>query len=338
MGRISADTRARVVCLWRAGFSVVKIRERLLEEGIMVSRKSLYLLLKKYNEIDSIADQTRAPRRRQLSNEHFQFIDEAMEADRELTSRQLHGLVVEKYPDLNVSISTIKRARQALGWNSKKTRYCALISEINKEKRMTWCLDRIAEGDLELSDVIWTDECSIQLESHCKIVYQKQGQPIRLAGRPKHPPKIHVWGGGGISTATPIVIFTGTLIATRYTRILDAALLPFIQQHYPDKHRFQQDNDPKHTSRWAQTYFEQQVINWWHTPASSPDLNPIELIWGSLKQYLRTHVKPKNIEQLKAGVQEFWLTLTPAVCQKYISHLKKVIPKVIEEDGGPSGY
>ena len=39
--------------------------------------------------------------------------------------------------------------------------------------------------------------------------------------------------------------------------------------------------------------------NWWHTSAFSPDLNPIELIWGSLKQYLCTHVKPKNIEQLK---------------------------------------
>jgi len=120
MGRMSADTRVRVVCLWRAGFSVVKIRERLLEEGIVVSRKSLYLLLKKYNETNSIADQKRAPRRRQLRNEHFQFIDEAMEDNRELTSRQLHGLVVEKNPDLNVSISTIKRARQALGWNSKR--------------------------------------------------------------------------------------------------------------------------------------------------------------------------------------------------------------------------
>jgi len=64
---------------------------------------------------------------------------------------------------------------------------------------MTWCLDRIAEGDLELSDVIWTDECSIQLESHRNIAYQKQGQPIRLAGRPKHPPKIHVWGGWAIT-------------------------------------------------------------------------------------------------------------------------------------------
>jgi hypothetical protein len=69
-------------------------------------------LLEKYHQTKSIADRKRAPRRRQLRNEHFQFIDEAMEANRELTSRQLHGMVVEKYPELCVSVSTIKRARQ----------------------------------------------------------------------------------------------------------------------------------------------------------------------------------------------------------------------------------
>ena len=61
-------------------------------------------------------------------------------------------------------------------------------------------------------------------------------------------------------------------------------------------------------------------------------------IWGSLKQYLRTVVEPRTIEELKAGIQKFWQTLTPAVCQRYIAHLRKVIPKVIEENGGPSGY
>jgi len=95
-------------------------------------KKVAYLLLKKYNETNSIANQKRAPRRKQLRNEHFQFIDEAMEDNRELTSGQFHGLVVEKYPDLNVSISTIKRTRRALGRNSKKTRYCAIFSEIKK--------------------------------------------------------------------------------------------------------------------------------------------------------------------------------------------------------------
>ena len=189
-----------------------------------------------------------------------------------------------------------------------------------------------------MDDVVWTDKSSVQLEPHRKITYQKCGQPIQLASRPKHPPQIHVWGGISSKGATPIVMFTGTLIATRYTRILNAALLPFLQEHYLAGHRFQQDNDPKHTSKWAQAYFTREGIKWWHTPSVSPDLNPIKNVWGTIKQYLRTNVKPTNIDQLKAGIQEFWKTLTPEVCQRYIHHLKKVIPKVIEEDGRPSGY
>jgi len=38
------------------------------------------------------------------------------------------------------------------------------------------------------------------------------------------------------------------------------------------------------------------------------------------------------------GIEEFWQTLTPEVCTRYIRHLHKVMPKVIEEDGNPSGY
>ena len=53
---------------------------------------------------------------------------------------------------------------------------------MNKEKRMDWCLDRV------LSVMIWTDECSVQLESHRKITYHKHGEPSKMMSRPKHPP------------------------------------------------------------------------------------------------------------------------------------------------------
>jgi len=133
-------------------------------------------------------------------------------------------------------------------------------------------------------------------------------------------------------------MFSGIMNADRLVTIYEAGLLPFIRERFQDSHRLYQDNDPKHSSKKIEKFFEEKGVNWWYSPPESPDLNPIELVWGSMKQYLRTHYKPKNLDELKAGIERFWLTLTPQVCQKYISHLRKVIPKVIEVAGAPSGY
>ena len=324
--------------MWRAKFTVKEIVERLAEEGVKASRTSIYNLLSKFRRTNSIADIKRRPRSRRLNEEHFRFVDELMAQNNDLSSRQLYVAFKTAYPSTEASLSTIKRARRDLGWTMKRTRYCQLISEVNKEKRMEWCLDRVLSNDFELSDVIWTDECSVQLESHRKITYHKHGEPSKMVSRPKHPPKVHVWAGISAKGATAIVIFTGILTATRYTDILEAALLPFIEEHYPTHHRFQQDNDPKHTSRWSQNYFQEKNINWWKTPASSPDLNPIENVWGTMKNYLRSTAKPKNTQELRMGIKAFWKTMSPEVCKRYVGHLRKVIPKVIEVNGAPSGY
>ena len=83
------------------------------------------------------------------------------------------------------------------------------------------------------------------------------------------------------------MIFSGIMISTRYVEILQAWLVPFIQGTYPEGHRFQQDNDPKHCSRYTQSKLEELNINWWKTPPESPDMNPIENVWGSMKTFLR---------------------------------------------------
>ena len=73
-------------------------------------------------------------------------------------------------------------------------------------------------------------------------------------------------------------------------------------------------------------------------PPESPDLNPIENVWGSLKEYLRNTCKPKGLEDLKIGIRQFWRTLTPVLCSHHINHLQKVMAAVVEKNGGPSGY
>ena len=80
---------------------------------------------------------------------------------------------------------------------------------------------------------------------------------------------------------------------------------PFINQTLPD-HRFMQDNHPKHTSRRARAFFEENDINCQHTPLESPDLNPIENLWHELKFYLETKVKPQNKQDLVDEIKAFW--------------------------------
>ena len=51
--------------------------------------------------------------------------------------------------------------------------------------------------------------------------------------------------------------------------LLSNGLLPFIQERFPDGHRFQRDNDPKHTSRLASSFMTDNGINWSKTPPGS---------------------------------------------------------------------
>ena len=54
-----------------------------------------------------------------------------------------------------------------------------------------------------------------------------------------------------------------------------------------------------------------------------------------MKAYLRDKHKTRNLEQLKEGIRTYWKTLTSEVCTRYIDHLLKVMPVVVQEDGAP---
>ena len=83
-----------------------------------------------------------------------------------------------------------------------------------------------------------------------------------LKQRAKHPVKIHIWGGISTRGATKIVMFDGIMNAERLKKILEAGLLPFIEQKFPNSHRLYQDNDPKHASKLIERFFEDNDIKW----------------------------------------------------------------------------
>ena len=320
-----------MITLWRRGYCVKEIKRKLEEEDVCIMSRSLQRLVKKFQTHHIIKDLPRRKRPKKLSDEMIALLDDMLKDDDEMTARRIRCKLTEKFGDFQVSLLIVKRVCRAKGWVCTCLHYCQLIREVNKLKRKEWCQNQI-DNDEKFRNVVFTDECTVQLDHHGRLCFRKEREPRVLKQRPKHPAKVHIWGG--ISA----VLFTGIMNAQRYAKLLEKGLIPFITKYFPDGHRLQQDNDPKHNSNHVKKFFEDKHINWWKTPPESPDFNPIENVWGSLKQFLRSTYKPSNIEELKAGIQQFWLTLTPEVCKKYIGHLHKVIPKVIAVQGNPSGY
>ncbi|MCI4389676.1 hypothetical protein PGIGA_G00101190 [Pangasianodon gigas] len=91
--------------------------------------------------------------------------------------------------------------------------------------------------------------------------------------------------------------------AAVYQEILEHFMLPSADELYGDADFiFQQDLAPAHTAKSTKTWFNDcgiTVLDW---PANSPDLNPIENLWGIAKRKMRD-MRLNNAEELKAAIQ-----------------------------------
>ncbi len=76
------------------------------------------------------------------------------------------------------------------------------------------------------------------------------------------------------------------------------------------------------------------VLDW---PANSPDLNPIENLWGIVKRKMRD-TRPNNVDELKATVKETWASIPPQQCHKLITSMPRRIEAVIKAKGAPTKY
>ena len=58
------------------------------------------------------------------------FLNQALSENDELTTRQARNLLSQQWPTLQVSLPTIKRIHQKLGWVCTKPHYCQLIRDV----------------------------------------------------------------------------------------------------------------------------------------------------------------------------------------------------------------
>ena len=108
-----------------------------------------------------------------------------------------------------------------------------------------------------------------------------------------------------------------------YRKILIHHVVPSANRLNPEGFIFQQDNDPKHTSNVAKKYLQIKKIEVMNWQPQSPDLNPIENLWGQLNRLTQDR-NPQNEDELFDILKHAWYSMlgTPCLMNTCITLLK----------------
>ncbi len=132
--------------------------------------------------------------------------------------------------------------------------------------------------------------------------------------------RIMVWGCMTTAGTGELRFIEGNMDSKMYCDILKQKTMPSLQKHFPAK-------------MTTALLLKMMVMEW---PSMSPDLNPIEHMWGILKQKVEKH-HVSNIQQLRDVIMEE-KRMPATTCAAPVNSMPRRIKAVLDINGAPTKY
>jgi len=147
------------------------------------------------------------------------------------------------------------------------------------------------------------------------------------------------WAGFGINGTTPLVEIHPKSNSLDYQDVLGQNIVRRGGKIAGRGWIFQHDNAAIHRSASTKDYLERngvRVLDW---PSRSPDLNPIENLWGIMVRDVYAHGRQYNtLRELKTAIQAAWAKLSLDTLRNLINSMKNRVFEVILNGGGITHY
>lgn len=244
---------------------------------------------------------------------------------------------------VNVHVSTIKRRLKEQDLIGRRPSKKPLISKKNRKARIMFAKAHQNWTSIEWSKVLWSDESKFNLFSSDGIKYIRRPKNERYNIRYQVPTVKHgggnvmVWGCFSRKGVGPLFHIESNMDRFAYQEILDTQMLPYAKRNMPRDWKFQQDNDPKHSSRYVKEYFKKQKIQVLDWPSQSPDLNPIEHMWEELDRRVKTR-NYTNKNEFFAALKTEWSIIPLDRIFKLIDSMPRRCKAVINANGYATKY
>ncbi len=137
---------------------------------------------------------------------------------------------------------------------------------------------------------------------------------------------VMVWGCMSTAGTGELQFIEGTMNSNMYCDILKQSMIPSLRR------MGRQAVFRMITITALLKKLRLKVMDW---PSMSPDLNPIEHLWGILKWKVE-ECKVSNIHQLRDVIMEEWKRTPGATCEALVNSMPKRVKAVLKENCGPT--
>lgn len=335
--QLSEKEKYKIIVLDEEGHTQSEIARKTGVNQSIVSRT-----LKKYKNFDSVIHMGGNGRNTVMTADVVKVIMHEKKKKPSTSLRKLSATVYDKLGK-QINHNSIKN------WFNKHNIFAFNpISKPLLNKRQITCRFNIAKKCLfmpenEIKSIIFSDESKFNLfYSDGKVsVWREPGTGLKsenLIKTVKHGgASVNVWGCFSYHGVGRLEFIDGIMDAPYYVDILSRNLSSSAALLGMQKYTFQQDNDPKHTAKLTQAFFDDQEIEVMDWPPHSPDLNPIEHLWALIKIKVAER-QPKNLSDLKSIIFDEWNKIPVDLCRKLALSFKKRALAIYKAKGEHINY
>ena len=124
-----------------------------------------------------------------------------------------------------------------------------------------------------------------------------------------------------------------------YKDVLEKSVKPYFHRFHDASLTFMHDNAAVHASRATKDWFvaaKIPVLDW---PAISPDMNPIENIWGIMAREVYADGKHyENIRELENAVKCSWNNVSDNIIKNLLASMPKRMAQVYKNNRNVCDY